>query len=302
MSTADRLAGSNSPEMSAPTFEDHHGERGHGWSLWVRQVLSILRIELRKTVLGRRSIPVYALAGIPIFVCAIIAIVSGPEGEPIAGNLGQARQIYSVIYLALVLGMVIFFGCAGIFTNLFRGEVLDRSLHYYLLSPLRREVLVVGKYLSGLLVTVVLFSVTTVISFLLMYVPFGLTAGMEDFFGGPGIGQLFNYLGVTALACLGYGAVFLILGLVFRNPILPVGALLAWEFWHFLLPPTLKKLSVIHYLKGLVPIPATEGPLAIVSEPPPAWLSVAGLLGLTVLALVLAAAYLRRAEIRYSED
>ena len=42
--------------------------------------------------------------------------------------------------------------------NLFRGEVVDRSLHYYFLAPVRREVLVVGKYLSGLIATIALFT------------------------------------------------------------------------------------------------------------------------------------------------
>ncbi len=40
--------------------------------------------------------------------------------------------------------------------NLFRGDIVDRSLHFYFLSPVRREVLVVGKYLSGLVTSIVL--------------------------------------------------------------------------------------------------------------------------------------------------
>ena len=32
------------------------------------------------------------------------------------------------------------------------------------------------------------------------------------------------YLGITVLACIGYGAVFLTLGLFFRNPMLPAAA------------------------------------------------------------------------------
>jgi len=29
----------------------------------------------------------------------------------------------------------IFFGCMGLFTWLFRGEIVEKSLHYYFLSP-----------------------------------------------------------------------------------------------------------------------------------------------------------------------
>lgn len=281
---------------------EHHEEQGSGWPLWRRQVAAILGIELRKTAFGRRSIPVYVLAMLPLLVLAFMALVRDGFGEPIMGNIGQARQYFSYIYQALILGMVVFFGSAGIFTNLFRGEVLDRSLHYYFLSPLRREVLVVAKFLAGLLVTVGVFGATTLIGFLLVYLPFGIGPAVDDLTGGPGLSQLMQYLGITTLGCIGYGSLFLMLGLVFRNPILPIFALLLWEFLHFLLPPALKKLSVIHYLKGLLPIPLSEGPLAVVTEPPPAWLSVIGLLALAAVALVVASVLLRRMEIRYSDD
>ena len=45
----------------------------------------------------------------------------------------------------------------GIFSNLFRGEMLEKTLHYYYLTPMRRELLVAGKYLAGLAVALVLF-------------------------------------------------------------------------------------------------------------------------------------------------
>jgi len=42
----------------------------------------------------------------------------------------------------------------GIFSNLFRGEMLEKTLHYYFLTPMRREMLVAGKYLAGLVVAI----------------------------------------------------------------------------------------------------------------------------------------------------
>ncbi len=74
--------------------------------------------------------------------------------------------------------------------------------------------------------------------------------------------QALTYLGITALACIGYGAVFLIIGLFFRNPIIPAILIYGWEWINFLLPPLLKKLSVIHYLHSLTPVPIPEGPFA----------------------------------------
>lgn len=297
MSVAVRPA--NPADFDSGTLEV--AARPTGAALWRKQIMAILRLELRKTFLGRRSIPVYFLAAIPVLVLAAMDVFGGFNSVT-DGNLGQARTFFSVLYQGLILGAVVFFGCAGIFTNLFRGEMLDRSLHYYMLSPVRRPVLVAGKYLAGIITTVLMFCGSVVASYVLFYLPFGLSRTVEDLTGGPGFTHLLAYLGVTVLACLGYGALFLILGLLFRNPILPIAALLGWEFLHFLLPPALKKFSVIHYLKGLVPIPLSEGPLAVVSDAPPWWLSVTSLLALSAVALVLAVVVLRRMEIRYSED
>lgn len=271
------------------------------WSLWGRQILAILRLELRRTFFGRRSLPVYFLAGLPVLVLLVVALV---PIEKINENytLAQARLIYSGIYQGFILRAMIFFGAVAIFTNLFRGEVLDRSLHYYFLSPVRREVLVVGKYLSGVATTCLLFLTTTLVTYLLMYSHFGVARALDDLTAGPGMTHLFAYLGVTFLACVGYGAVFLIVGLLFKNPILPAAAILAWELLNFLMPPFLKRLSVIYYLKGLCPIPISEGPFAVVAQPPPAWLSVMGLLLVTLLVLGAASVVVRRLQIRYTED
>jgi hypothetical protein len=64
----------------------------------------------------------------------------------------------------------------------------------------------------------------------------------------------------------------------------------------------LKKLSIIHYLNSLTPVPISEGPFAIVADPTPAWLSVPGLLGVTALVLIMASVRIRRMEIRYGGE
>src|SRR4030095_6991581 len=130
-----------------------------------------------------------------------------------------------------------------------------RSLHYYFLAPVRREVLVVGKYLSGLVATVTLFGISTLGSLALLSFGFFPSQSAEFFFGGPGVGLALTYAGITALACVGYGAVFLIVGLFFRNPIIPALLIYGWGWINFLPPPLLKKLSVIHYLHSLAPVP-----------------------------------------------
>ena len=214
----------------------------------------------------------------------------------------QYNMIFAVFYGGVVLRTVVFFGCAWIFMNLFRGDIIDRSLHFYFLSPVRREVLVTGKYLSGLVTTIILFTATTVICMLLIYLPHFPSESSRFFFDGPGMGQLLTYASVTILACIGYGAFFLVVGLFFRNPIVPAIVLYVWEWLNFLMPPLLKKISVIHYLNSLVPVPVSEGPFAVVAEPTPAWIAVPSLIIVTALVLIVASYRIRHMEIRYGNE
>ncbi|MEA2173686.1 MAG: type transport system permease protein, partial [Blastocatellia bacterium] len=137
---------------------------GLPWSLWMRQVAAILRLEVKKNFLSRRAVLIYLLALLPIMLVVAMAVFGGSErtetnvldaqgrvvehsvrerSGPLA-DFNQYPVIFSALYNALILRTVVFFGCAWIFMNLFRGELVDRSLHFYFLSALRREVLVAG--------------------------------------------------------------------------------------------------------------------------------------------------------------
>jgi len=266
-------------------------------SLWLRQLRAIVAFDLKKNFFGKRSLLVYLLALMPIGLLALVALAN--PGVDAASRL---PTIYSIFYNSVILRTIVFFGCAWIFMNLFRGEIVDRSLHYYFLASVRRELLVTGKYLSGLLTSVILFVVVTVVCMLLVFLPHYYSSSMRFFFEGAGLSQLFWYVTITILACIGYGAFFLVVGLFVRNPIIPALVLYGWEWINFLLPPLLKKISVIHYLNSLVPVPISEGPFAVVAEPTPAWISIPGLLIVTALVLLLAGTRIRRMEVRYGSD
>lgn len=270
------------------------------WALWLRQIGAIFYFDLQKNFLGRRSLLIYLLALLPLFPLLVLAVFQPPGDD--WKDFNNYSLIYSVLYNGLILRTVVFFGCAWIFMNLFRGEIVDRSLHYYFLSAVRREVLVVGKYFSGLVTSIVLFGFTTIVGMLLLYFPHFSSQSMRYFTEGQGLTQLLSYAGITVLACVGYGAFFVVVGLFVRNPIIPALLLYGWEWLNFLLPPLLKKVSVIHYLNSLVPVPVSEGPFAVVAEPTPVWIAIPSMLGVTLVVLVLAAYRIRHMEIHYGSD
>jgi len=224
-------------------------------------------------------------------------------------SLPQVSRIFAGIFQSYYLRLAVFFGCVGIFINLFRGEMLDKSLHFYLLTSTRREVLLAGKYAAGLLATVVIFTSSTALQWLVLLWQFDYRT-VAGFLSADGWGQFSSYLAVTALACIGYGSVFLAIGLLFRNPIIPTAAVLLWEGINPFLPAALKKISMIYYLQSLCPVDAARDqnvpPLVhlLISPVEPATRSVAvlSILVLTGVVLVAAGRLSRRMEINYSTE
>ncbi len=356
--------------------------------LWCRQIVSVIRLEMKKTFFSKRGLWVYLLAFAPVALyvvnsihvtrerqhlaqlaekhqtsrAAFNEIRTGLSRDQIIEKLGKpyrqrtrhqhrgskkersfvfckytdgkndytyhfeddkltwihrrdfetlpkSQLIFATSFQFYFLRLAVFFGCVGIFINLFRGEMLNKSLHFYMLTPMRREVLLAGKYLAGLLAAVVIFTSSTALQWWAMLWQFERGV-IVDFLAGPGWTQLGAYMSVTALACVGYGSVFLAVGLLFRNPIIPTAAVLLWESANPFLPPLLKKSSMIYYLQSICPVTASPDKnmpplinlLISPTEPATTLTAVTCIVLLTLLVLVLASRLARKLEINYSTD
>jgi ABC-type transport system involved in multi-copper enzyme maturation permease subunit len=269
------------------------------WSLWSRQILAIARLELRRYVFGRRWVGIYALAAAPVVLIAVAVIRIQAGTDDLTLN---SDGLFARFYELFMLRFAIFISCAIVFSQTFRGEVLEKTYHFYLLAPVRRWVLAAGKYASGLIVTVTLFGISTAASHLLLHVPTRRTSFAEFFFQGPGIEHLARYLAVTVLGCIGYGAIFLLIGLLLKNPGIATGVVLAWESFSFLWPPLLQKFTVIHYLKILLPFQISRGVFEVLTEPTSAWIGVPLLLLIAVGSVAVSGWLVRRSQITYSAD
>lgn len=273
------------------------------WQLYASQISILVRNELRRNLFTRRRIWIYLLALLPVLMIVGHAISDRNNMNP--GQIEEDTQVLAGIVQLYYFRLGIFFACMAIFTWLFRGEMVERTLHYQFLVPVRREVLVVGKFLAGAVVAIALFETAVFACFFFIYSRFG-PAGKAYVFDGPGLGQLESYLLVTALACLGYGAVFLALSLLFKNPIVPGAVIMGWETIAPIFPSWAQRFSVTFYLKNLCPVSMpVNGPLAIftiVAEPVPPLIAVLGLLCLTIAILVLSCFLIHRMEITYTTE
>jgi ABC-type transport system involved in multi-copper enzyme maturation permease subunit len=277
------------------------GSRQQPWGLWWLQARRLTRIELRRNLVSWRASWIYFLAFIPAVIILIHAVFDRHGRTEFSDDTVVLAGIVQLYYVRLG----IFFGCLGIYSRLIRGEMVERSLHYYLLSPVKREVLLLAKFAAGSISAVLLFGAAMIADFALMYLPYG-TVGHDYIFNGPGLGQLEAYLAIVVLACLGYGAVFLLLSMVFRNPMPAAMLVLGWEAINPVLPSLLQKISVASYLRHLMPVSVpAEGIFALLTvetEPVPAWAAVVGLLVLIAVVLAYSCYRIRRLEIRYTTD
>jgi ABC-type transport system involved in cytochrome c biogenesis permease component len=266
----------------------------------IRQLVTIVRREATAQLLRWRGAWIYALALAPLVIVTVHALRDPADSH----RLSQETTVVAGIVHFYYLRVAVFFGAAALFSRAFRGEMVERTLHYSLLAPVRREVLVLGKFLGNLLVSLVVFVTGVAAVFLAMYGHF--PEGVVFLREGAGAAQLGAYVLATALACVGYGAIFLVLGLVFRNIGVPAVTLLGLETWSGALPPLLQRLTVTYYLKPICPVPPQlEGFAALLTvavEPTPTWLAVVGLVLFAAAVLAFASVKVRRMEINYTTD
>lgn len=228
--------------------------------------------------------------------------------RPLA-SLDEDRQVFAGVFQFFFLRVGVFFGCLGIFLNLFRGEMLDKTLHFWLLAPARREVLLLGKYASGLIASSVIFTLSGLLCFAAMLWAQDPLEVQQYWAAGAGY-ELWRYMLAAVLGCVGYGSVFLAAGLLVRNPIVPIVIVLFWEGINGFLPSMLQKVSVLFYLQSVCPTPApieADTPALVrlllsPAAPVPVYGAVLGLLGLTAAVLWAASRVVRKIEIDYATD
>jgi ABC-type transport system involved in multi-copper enzyme maturation permease subunit len=271
------------------------------WGLWWLQARRLTRMEVRRNLLSWRATWIYFLAFVPTVIILIHTLIDSHATLSMSEDTNILAGIVEFYYIRVA----IFFGCLGIYSRLIRGEMIERSLHLYLLAPVRREILLLAKFAAGSISALLLFGSAMIANFALLYFPYG-AVGRDYIFNGPGLGQLEAYLAIVILACLGYGSVFLLLSMMFRNPTPAALLVLLWEAINPVFPSLLQKISVASYLRHLMPVSVPgDGIFALLTvqtEPVPGWAAALGLLLLIAVVLSYSCYRMRRLEIRYTTD
>ena len=170
------------------------------WRLMARQLWGTCRLDLRRALLSPRSLALYFLAFAPVLLVTIWALTPFPT-EHLSGPQ-EGIKIFTALF-EFYIRVSIFFSAMFLFVSLYRSEILERSLHYYLLTPARREIVALGKYLAALIASAGVFMVGTAALFLIVASPWGMAELGNYMVSGPGLANLFAYVGIAFLACAG---------------------------------------------------------------------------------------------------
>ncbi len=219
---------------------------------------AVFNLSLDSMVWTRRSLMMGIFVGLPLVVAIVFRaiLVTRPEAHLVA-PFDFYTYVIAVVWISNVLPVCALFYA----TSLIADEVDDRTLTYLLTRPITRPAIFAGKFAAYLATTLSLSLPPAVVTFYLL-----ATAPRGTAVGAAAI-DLVRDLGVMALTLLVYGALFALLGVLLRRPVIP--GLLFLYGWELLahLPGYLPRLTLTARLQSLIPYrPPQEGLLGLFAQ------------------------------------
>jgi ABC-type transport system involved in multi-copper enzyme maturation permease subunit len=247
---------------------------------FARAVRAMFDLALEGMVWSRRSLFMAVLLGLPILFAIAYRAVLATHLPPRVTSFDLYGLLVVPYYLRFALPLAALFYA----TALIADEVEGKTLTYLLTRPVRREAILTGKFAAYVATTLSLALPAVVVTFFIL-----MTARGRVGLGGA-VPDLLRDLGVLALALLAYGALFTLLGVLLKRPLIP--GLLFVFVWELLanLPGYLPRLTLTAYLRSLVRHrPAEEGLSELFGQVLPAALCLEVLAGAVVICLAAAA-------------
>jgi ABC-2 type transport system permease protein len=236
----------------------------------------VFDLALEGMVWSRRSLMMASLLGLPVVFALIYRFALVAHVPPKLTGFDLYGVIVAVYYVRNVLPLAALFYA----TSLIADEVDGKTLTYLLTRPLRRESILAGKFAAYVVTTLVMTLPATVITFFLLVTARGF-AGT-----GAAVPDLFRDLGAIAVTLISYGALFTLLGVLLRRPMIP--GLLFLFVWELVanLPGYLPRFTLTAWLRSLIRHrPAQEGLSDLFGQVLPLGQSL-GVLGVASLALL----------------
>lgn len=198
-----------------------------------------------KFVLFRRKVMFPAIIAfipvIPILFFRVMMFIYGEfprNNDPVTFFSIVSASVYMqfvVPFLALMRGM-----------SIMSEEVEDGTIVFLRLRPVPRTIIVLGKFLAYVLSTVILVGLSLFTTYFLLS---SLPNANMFFYELP---LLWEDMRVFILGLAAYGAIMMVIGIIFKRPLL-FGAffLFIWDTFASFIPGTAHKLTIKHYLQSI---------------------------------------------------
>ena len=211
---------------------------------WTKRFGSLYKLYLSKLwsrmIKDGKSWIFNALVLLPIIAGPIVAFSTSYL------TVDEYYSLYSDIMFLGYFGIIIPLFTMYIASMMFNDEKSDKSLTYLTSRPVHRFELVIVKYLSYLSIVPIFTGIAT----LLNYLSFGVFSGLQYF------DMALWFLLISFVASAVYGAFFMLVGLLFKNPLwFGLAFVFIWEFVLASFSPTLNNLTIAYYIKSFIVYP-----------------------------------------------
>ena len=242
----------------------------------------VFDLTLDGMVFSRRSLLMGLLVAAPMAFAVLYRVLAATRGQPPLGPTDLYALMVAVYWIRNVLPLAALFYA----TSLVADEVEGKTLTYLLTRPLTRASIFAGKFAAYVATTFTLALPAAVLTFfILMTAPTAppLAAALAD---------LPRDLGVMLLTLVAYGALFGLLGVLLKRPVIPgLVFLYGWELLANV-PGYLPRFTLTAWLRSLVPYrPAEDGLAGLFQQVLPAGQGLAVLIFVSI-AFVAAAVWI----------
>jgi len=186
-------------------------------------------IKLRRRGMAAALAAVVGLSGLITLLGVTHVAAGGDDGRRSFITLAQLSSASGFAWVIRHTGGLLSVVALGVFASVFASEFSQGTMRNLLVRQPRRLRLLAGKYLATLTATA-----GALLAALVVCIPVGiLAAGSKNvptsaWWTGSGLSALAHTEVNLFLACVGYGTIGVLLGMVLRSPVAAIGAGLAW--------------------------------------------------------------------------
>jgi ABC-type transport system involved in multi-copper enzyme maturation permease subunit len=220
---------------------------------------AVITLSLRLMLRSRKTLVMALVVFLPVLASLLgVVIYKIRMGGAGATGFGLATELMTGAYIhVFVLAIPLFYA-----TSLIGDEIEDKTITYLFVRPIPRSIIYLGKYLAGILTSLIIVIPSATLSFFILSTLDPVSEVVRH------MGVFLQDLSILFLGILAYSSLFGAFGAVLKRPLLwGIVFSVGWEWVVTYIPGYIHKFTILHYLQSLLPHPSAQrGVLQIFQE------------------------------------